>query len=351
MSRPIPSLDGLRAFSIIVVALSHAGLGYIVPGDFGVTVFFFLSGFLITTLLLGEIETKGSINLRAFYLRRLLRLSPPLIVTLLIVYTLFAMDLVTGEFSFAGLLSQVFYFQNYYMIFQNSPAKIPDGFNVLWSLAVEEHFYLIYPVFLGGVIFSGKIRGLYLMSAVLFAVLLWRIFLVHAFQIPGSHIYVATDTRIDSILWGCLLALLINHNLAARFFPNATLGIYLWFAASLAVLMLTNFWWNETFRSTIQYTLQGMALMPVFYYAVTKPNFWLFKPLNFGVVKKVGLYSYSIYLIHDVIINGLKERGVPEENIALIFSISFLLSFLYAAMIFRFVEMPIAKYRRKIVNH
>src|ERR1700744_3779762 len=87
-STTIPSLDGIRAVSVLIVVLSHAGLGQVIPGGFGVTIFFFLSGFLITTLLLAEYEETGRIDIPKFYLRRVFRLMPPLIISLLIAYGL-----------------------------------------------------------------------------------------------------------------------------------------------------------------------------------------------------------------------------------------------------------------------
>src|SRR5215813_15558710 len=82
----IPSLDGLRAISISIVLVSHAGYGSVVPGGLGVTIFFFLSGYLITTLLVDERERSGRIDIGKFYLRRVFRLFPPLVVTLIIAY-------------------------------------------------------------------------------------------------------------------------------------------------------------------------------------------------------------------------------------------------------------------------
>src|ERR1700760_1167480 len=84
----IPSLDGLRAVSISIVLVSHAGYGDVVPGGLGVTIFFFLSGYLITTLLMDEREGSGRIYIGKFYLRRVFRLFPPLLLTLIIAYSL-----------------------------------------------------------------------------------------------------------------------------------------------------------------------------------------------------------------------------------------------------------------------
>src|SRR6187431_2198154 len=92
----IPSLDGLRALSILIVFLSHAGLSHVIPGPFGVAIFFFLSGYLITTLMRQERERTGSVNLWHFYLRRTLRIFPPLYLILAFTWLLVATGLLRG---------------------------------------------------------------------------------------------------------------------------------------------------------------------------------------------------------------------------------------------------------------
>src|ERR1700730_14034978 len=113
----IPSLDGIRALSVALVFFSHNGLGTIVPGGLGVTIFFVLSGFLITTLMRTEYAEHGTVSFRAFYLRRFLRLTPPLaIVTCLAVLLSLTLGLGTS-FTPTGLLSVLMYFSNYFVIF------------------------------------------------------------------------------------------------------------------------------------------------------------------------------------------------------------------------------------------
>ena len=105
----IPSLDGIRAVSILIVFLSHAGLGHLIPGGFGVTVFFFLSGFLITSLLIREYDRNGRISLPLFYIRRVLRLGPPILVTMLAGGLLVAAGVTEGTLHAPTLMSQVFF--------------------------------------------------------------------------------------------------------------------------------------------------------------------------------------------------------------------------------------------------
>ncbi|HEX5757440.1 MAG TPA: acyltransferase, partial [Arenimonas sp.] len=140
----IASLNGIRAVAVALVFFSHGGQGQWVPGGLGVTLFFVLSGFLITTLLQREYQRYGAIHLRNFYLRRVLRLMPPLLVVVALSGLLASASLIDGGFSPRGLLSVLFYFGNYHVIATDF-GGIPAGLGVIWSLAVEEHYYLLYP--------------------------------------------------------------------------------------------------------------------------------------------------------------------------------------------------------------
>src|SRR5882672_4650571 len=116
-SQTIPSLNGIRAISVLLVVLAHSGFGTIIPGGLGVTVFFFLSGYLITTLMLAESERLGNIAILNFYARRVFRLAPPLLITLAIAYGLTYSGLLQGQITLAGLMAQLLYFANYFSIF------------------------------------------------------------------------------------------------------------------------------------------------------------------------------------------------------------------------------------------
>jgi peptidoglycan/LPS O-acetylase OafA/YrhL len=111
----IPSLDGWRAVAIFLVFASHAGLGKIVPGGLGVTIFFFLSGYLITTLTCREFDQDQKISIKHFYARRALRLLPPLLVTLVLAYTLAYAGVIHGGHTLQGFFAQLLYFANYYV--------------------------------------------------------------------------------------------------------------------------------------------------------------------------------------------------------------------------------------------
>ena len=197
----IASLDGIRALAVGRVFVAHSGLERWVPGGLGVTVFFVLSGFLITTLMRAEQRDTGSISYRAFYLRRALRLMPPLLVVVALALLISELGWTDGEFTLGGLLSVILYLGNYYVIAEDF-AGLPVGLGVVWSLAVEEHFYVFYPP-LALLLMRAARPALasWAMVGLCTVVLAWRCYLATQ---PGmeAHIGMATDTRIDAILVG-----------------------------------------------------------------------------------------------------------------------------------------------------
>jgi peptidoglycan/LPS O-acetylase OafA/YrhL len=343
----IPSLDGIRAISILLVFVSHAGFGHIVPGGFGVTVFFFLSGYLITSLLCREWDKHNAIAFKAFYLRRLLRLSPPIFVTLLVSIVLVSLGLIEGSIHIGTLLSQVFFYFNYFSLYGDGVTVI-SGLGILWSLAVEEHFYFIWPALF--LLIAQNRIGLRSMVGLLVLILAWRCFRYFVMGSTFEEIYVSTDTRFDSILYGCVLALMHAKPDEAWTFPplrSAVVPIAISLLAIVATLLLR----DETFRSTLRYTVQGLALMPLFHYAVKYPDALMFRPLNWRFMRTLGLWSYTIYLIHFVIINGLVFNGIAGWGSPILLLLSGALSVLFAGAVYRFVEVPLHPLRRRLTGH
>jgi peptidoglycan/LPS O-acetylase OafA/YrhL len=225
----LPGLDGMRALAVIAVLLYHAGLPWIPGGFLGVEVFFVLSGYLITSLLLAEWRAKGSVELKLFWLRRARRLLPALY--LLVVVTLSYAVLFLPE-EVAGLRSDALaafgYATNWYLIFGHESyfeaVGRPSLLNHLWSLAVEEQFYLVWPVlFWVGIsfgaarwrhrrVFVGALGGAAL-SVLLLAIL----------YVPGadpSRLYYGTDTRAAGLLIGAALALVWTPGATRRSYPT-----------------------------------------------------------------------------------------------------------------------------------
>ncbi|NPV25592.1 acyltransferase [Bradyrhizobium sp. 81013] len=337
----IPSLDGIRALSVLIVVLGHSGLQTVIPGGFGVTIFFFLSGFLISTLMLSEHERTSTLNIPSFYARRVFRLMPPLLLTLAIAYGLTFTGLLDGGITAQGLAAQLLYFANYYGLFFDPGNTVPDGTGILWSLAVEEHFYIVYPllmtVLLGSALRPRTIGVL--LGLVCLAVLAWRIHLVHAPGFFSDRTYYGSDTRIDSIAYGCILALMTNPMRQRREHGAMSAAHWALLLGAAAVLLLSLLYRDPTFRETARYSVQGLALMPLFYLAVRFADAPLFRELNRSWMMTLGTYSYAIYLIHNVVIRTI-DKNVPAiaAKPYLLFPLTLLIAVVYAAAIERFIE-------------
>jgi peptidoglycan/LPS O-acetylase OafA/YrhL len=354
----IPSLDGLRAVSVLIVFLGHAGIVY-VPGQFGVTVFFFLSGYLITTLLRME-DATGKVNLRLFYMRRVLRILPPFYLTLLACTLLGRSGLLppppTVEStvsetvpSLSVLLSLVFHYSNYQIAYRGWEG-FAAGTGVYWSLAVEEHFYLLFPLLFillrRARLSAGRMAAVF--AAICACILAWRCVLVFGLNAHHHLTYFPTDARADSILYGCVLAVwnnpVLDDSEALRSARWRWIGLPLGLLALLASLPLGAV--SQRFAGSFQYSIQGLALFPIFVTAVRYPRWWVYRPLNHPLVRRLGVLSYSFYLCHHVIIE-LLQRNLSSGPIVRGI-VALLLSLVVAELLYRFVEMPFADLRRRL---
>jgi peptidoglycan/LPS O-acetylase OafA/YrhL len=347
----IPSLNGLRAISVLLVVLAHSGFGAIVPGGMGVTIFFFLSGYLITTLMLAESERIGKIDILSFYTRRALRLAPPLLITLTIAYSLTYFQFLPGQISLGALAAQLLYFANYYiLLFDPHTLKMPAGTGILWSLAVEEHFYIFFPLAMAASVSAAwrpRTVGIGLIGACL-VVLAWRIHLVQSPDYFSDRTYLASDTRIDSIIYGCLMALLINPVRNSHRSERMSFTQWVLFSIGPGLLLFSLIYRNPGFRETFRYSLQGIALFPIFYFAIRFHDNALFRHLNSFWAIRIGIYSYAIYLVHQIAIFVINEN-VPfiGQNSFFILPATLLISIAYAAAIDNFVDPYFRQLRRK----
>src|SRR5450830_2138130 len=192
-------LDGLRALAVLLVLVAHLGLNEAIPGGFGVTVFFFISGLLITRLLLAEHAQQGRIAVGRFYARRLIRLYPALLVAVLV--ATLVLTLSGAVVGWDKLAAALFYYANYYGIYVTFGLNRDgfDPFSILWSLAVEEQYYLVFP-FICVALLAGTAnlrRFSWVLAGSVALVLVWRV-IVHRHGGSSDYIYMATDTRIDS---------------------------------------------------------------------------------------------------------------------------------------------------------
>ena len=347
--KPIPSLDGIRAVSVTLVFVAHAGFADRVPGGLGVTIFFFLSGFLITTLLRQEFAQTSDVSVKAFYMRRFLRLGPPLLLTLLIAYSLVLAGVHPGGATVQGFLAQMFYFANYFaLFFDPGSTQVPYGTGILWSLAVEEHFYLVFPIvflLLARRLSARRMAALFLATCV--AVLAWRLYLAAQPGFRVERTYFASDTRLDSILFGCIFALGFDVTRDRTRSATTTTRDTMLFVAGAATLIATLVIRNGYFRETLRYTLQGIALMPLFYCAIVYADTPVFRPLNWAWMRRIGVFSYSIYLIHYIAIANVERNTLLGHQIWFVLLAAGTISILYAAAVERWIESRLRVLRRR----
>lgn len=337
----VPALDGLRAASVLIVMVSHAGLGWLVPGGFGVTMFFFISGFIITTLLIREHDKSGRIDIRGFYFRRALRLYPALfafVVAIVLAYALFA-----EKPGLTGVAGGFLYFMNYLVIFR--PGEVLPHGNHLWSLAVEAHFYLLYPWLFArcGANLGRLAAALSFACLAALAVRAGAAWAIADKAFVYEYAYQASEARLDSIAFGALCAALLHRprgDRAARLLTHpATV------AAGLALLALTLLVRNPVFRDTLRYSLQGVALMPLIAACVLGARFgWVRGWLNAPLLVLLGAWSYSLYLWHPAVFAlGPHLAGSQTPGLAL----GWLMAFAAAAASYAWIETPMLRVRRQ----
>jgi peptidoglycan/LPS O-acetylase OafA/YrhL len=349
-SRHIPSLDGIRAISFLLVFVAHCGLE-IIPGGLGVTIFFFLSGYLITTLMRSEFDRNGRVSFSDFWLRRALRILPQFYLVLAAAY---GSAVLLGQFHLLQwhiLLAQALHVTNYWIIAEGYEG-FPNftGTVVYWSLAVEEHFYVIFPflyVWMRRRNMAGRQQAVLLLS-LCGVIVAWRCWLVLGLHVATDRTYMASDTRIDSILFGCVLAVYRNP-VRDRVPGSESLWRILVVPLAVLALLLTLFVRAEWFRETLRYSLQGMALIPLFAAAIRFPGWLVFRWLNWRPVAFLGVLSYSLYLVHFgaiFIVRDALHGAAPVLTGVLAFSGALVVAWI----LYRFVERPCAVLRRRLVD-
>ena len=349
--RYITGLDGIRAIAVIMVLAYHLKLALFKSGFLGVTVFFVLSGYLITGILISEVEEEGTIDLKNFWLRRIRRLVPAVMsMAVVIIFVSAVVNRIIFTKGCKDFLASVLGFNNWWQIFNKvsyfEAAGVPSPFTHCWSLAIETQFYLIYPLILLGIYKLVKSRGegrakrgLLFAGVTLLLALISVILMIVLFdpQQDASRVYYGTDTRAFSLLFGALLAILWEYRMVPRRLSasvNMVLG-----SVSFAVLLVmtiaingsSNFWYRGG-------QFLGTILTVLMVYAVSGRKTWLSRFLSNPVLKWIGDRSYSIYLWHYPIILLISKGIKASWWITLI---EIVLSVVLAELSYRFIETPI----------
>jgi peptidoglycan/LPS O-acetylase OafA/YrhL len=297
-----PGLDGLRALAILTVLAIHATFLWepkdaakFLPGGYiSVDVFFALSGFLITSLLLGEVNRTGRLSLRGFYRRRALRLLPVLYALLIVqlIYTLIVGDSIW--YTLKGTLLIVFYVSNWAQVFH---LPQPFGTEQTWSLGVEEQFYLLWPLLLIGITKIKSRRVAIAPFALLIGIALVTRELLWHFNVPFYTIYVQTEVRLDVLMTGSLLAYLLHTGWRPG--PWATRAGYLSFiflGLMVAFAPVDGAWLYHLGGFTI---IAFAAAAVVLLAADSATRFS--RVLAWPPLQAVGRRTYSLYIVHYLI--------------------------------------------------
>ncbi len=342
--RQIPALDGVRALAVLLVIFYHFGFMR-VPGGHGVMIFFVLSGFLITWLLLKENEQDGTVSLKGFYLRRILRIFPAFYG-----YWFFVAGLLwlTGKpILWPHAWSSFFYVSNYYSALHQHPENV---FSHTWSLAIEEQFYLLWPV-----LFIWWRRSLTRLvsglSALIGAVWIYRVALCLIFDASRSYIYSAFETRLDHLMVGCLLAVLLKRGTfkplweracAHAALPLLTVGLIL---ASIFLGGAHIYRYRDIFGYAVEPLLIAVLIMQLVSLSATPWWSWIdARPLKF-----LGRISYSLYLYQQIAIHPVKH-ALAAYPVVVQLGAAICVTLLMAVISYYLVEQPFLRLKKLLAG-
>lgn len=346
-SAHIISIQGLRGLAVATVVLYHAGLLFN-GGFIGVDIFFVISGYVIGASLLRELRLSGTISWLNFYLRRAKRLVPALVTTLVGTILLYLLiDGVRGANSLSrSLISGVFFVSNFYFFFERGYVALDTNpLRNLWSLSVEEQFYLALPILF---IFAGIRRsGQQLFVRLLFWVLitltisfLGNVILVHysnqfgipSFLLPERFAFFSPFTRA----WEFLLGLLIALNQDAKFIKVRLKHLS---APSLIILIFSALW-LDSWQPFPGWFSVPPAIATAILIVNAECQITVTRLLSNRILVFLGDISYGLYLIHWPLIVILRERfgDKPWISIAIIF-----LSVVLSVLMLRYIEEPVRR--------
>ena len=351
--RRIPSLDGIRAIAISLVLVAHwlnssPGHGawvtylgvFLGNGDLGVLIFFVLSGFLITTLLLKEFHGTGTLNLGAFYLRRAFRIFPAFYAYLGVVLFLWMSGAI--HLNWTEYVSAALFFQNYGTLLDRSH-NLQDWFvGHTWSLSIEEQFYLLWPLAVL-LIKPGRAKFLALGLIVLAPIL--RTSEYFLLPITRDHIPILLHTRMDSLMVGCFVALVHER----KGFQEALHRCSRWpfpLAAALFTFVVSPLLASKmrgVYLLPLGWSLENASVAFLMLWAIKEHDGVVGRVLNSRLLVHVGLISYSLYLWQQLFLTAF--NGTPTGY----FPTNLLFAFLAAEVSFFLIERPALALRVRLL--
>ena len=356
-SRYLPSIDSLRALAVLAVIIYHVDVNYLPGGFLGVDLFFVLSGYLISSLIIKEYRKTGSINLYNFYLKRARRLLPAVyfMITVGIILMVMFNEVLLKKSHLDAIFGYI-YSSNWWYIFHKLDYFDSFGsqspFKHLWSLAIEEQFYMIFPLLF--LLINSKKKGkdgtyklsksfLYIVLGLIFVSLITHILLFDINNI--SRIYFGTDTRAFSLLVGVVGAILYPMDkLNTKITPQENIVYSVVSLISITTLITIMIYTSEYNTWLYRGGFLLVAILGIIIIISSgKQHTIMAKLLSFKPVVFIGKISYSLYLWHFpilVLTTPVSEIGNPN-NFYVILRV--ILTFIVAIISYVFVETPIRK--------
>jgi peptidoglycan/LPS O-acetylase OafA/YrhL len=339
----IPSLDGLRAVAIAFVLMAHAShsiphaawsdriVFVLANGGLGVSIFFTISGYLITSLLLAEMQRTGTISLRAFFARRAFRILPAYFAYLACAGAMWAAGIV--HLTAQGFAAASVFASDYLHL---GPSEWLLGHT--WSLSVEEQFYLFWPASL---VVLGRRRAIVLALVLIGAAPILR--LLQYLLLPDSRnmIAYALHTRMDALMYGCLAALLVG----SATFQTLCRRAWQWHLHSIgavcALVVLPRLRHSAGIGLALSFTLEGIVVMLCLVHLVQYPQSTIGRMLNARLPVFIGALSYSLYLWQQPFLTPapLGWSGTMPWNLLCVGALAF--------VSYRCVELPFLRLRAR----
>ncbi|EPU7769077.1 acyltransferase family protein [Staphylococcus pseudintermedius] len=346
----MPGLDGVRAVAVIAIIIYHLNPQWLSGGFLGVDTFFVISGYLITSLLLTEYHNTGKIELMSFWLRRVKRLIPAVLFLVMgvIVLSLIFMPTEIQKVR-ADSIAAIFYVSNWWYIMQN--VDYFEQFAVqplkhLWSLAIEEQFYLVFPIVLLSLLsFIRRLKSIRIIFLILLVISMIAMMVLYVPNENVARVYFGTDTRIQTLLMGVLLALVwppfqlkakVNRQMRTMIDTAGVVGLAILFICFKFVSETNSILYYGGFFliSTVTLLVIASSVHPSGYFA---------KFLGNKVFTFIGSRSYSLYLWHYPIIVLIHHQFVQGQIPPLVYVVEILLMVLMAEFSYKFIEQPFRK--------